>query len=357
MAPRGLPVLFLAALLAGGSARAADDPVLLAFLETKKAYKEKRWDDAEAALRQVLELAAAPEREAAVPRILPPYYFYSAAVAWQKKDEARARESLARYFELQPEATIDPAVYPKSYCIFFDAQRTEAERRAPPKAPEEAGLPNWSSATSVDTAAPLYAGGPEWAESAVRHLLTDADRREFASLPDDASRREWVFRFWKRFDPDPATSENEYEVEFHRRVRYADAYFSTETVRGSLSDRGRVLLVLGPPSYIGRSALLRSDDIMTSLKTSERVLVRDNHGHTSVQRLPTSNRGAITPGDVEGDVETWYYRKDRIPKGVPFQELRFGFITKEGYGVGVFQKDARELLALQRATRLLRTGS
>jgi hypothetical protein len=128
-------------------------------------------------------------------------------------------------------------------------------------------------------------------------------------------------------------------------------------MRGSLSDRGRVLLVLGPPSYIGRSALLRSNDIMTGLKTNETVLIRDARGRTALTRVATSNRGAITPGDVEGEVEIWYYRQDRIPKGLPFQELRYNFITKEGYGVGVFQKEARELLALQRATRLLKTGS
>jgi hypothetical protein len=114
---------------------------------------------------------------------------------------------------------------------------------------------------------------------------------------------------------------------------------------------------MGPPSHIGRSALLRSDDIMTSLKQSESVIVRDYRGRTSIQRVSTTNRGAITPGDIEGDVEIWYYRKDRVPKGLPFQDLRYTFITKEGYGVGVFQKDARELLALQKATRLLRPAS
>lgn len=349
------PWFLLSALLAT-PLPAAEDPVLQTLVEAKTAYRARRWADAELALRHLLELAIVPEREPALPRILPAYHFYAAAVAWELKDEERARKELARYFEFQPEATIDPGLYPKSYCIFFDAQRTEAERRTPPK-PEDAGLPNWSSALVDETTVPLYAGDPAWAETAVRHLLTDADKKELSAVPDDASRREWVFRFWKRFDPDPATPDNEYEVEFYRRARYADANFSTETTRGSLSDRGRVLLVLGPPNYIGRSALLRSDDIMTSLKKSETVIVRDSRGRTSLQRVSTSNRGAITPGDIEGDVEIWYYRKDRVPKGVPFQELRYTFITKEGYGVGVFQKDARELLALQRATRLLRTGS
>ena len=356
MALRRFPALVLAALLAAGSSRAANDPLLLALLETKKAYHEKRWDDADDALKRILELAAAPEREPVLPKILPAYYFYSAAVAWAKKDETRARDELAHYFEYQPEATIDPSMYPKSYCIFFDAQRNEAERRNPPPPPAP-GLPDIASTLPDEGTIPQYTGDPSWASTAVRFLLTEPEKKEFAALPDDGSRREWVFRFWKKFDPDAKTPENEYEVEFYRRVQYAEAHFSTETVRGSLSDRGRVLLVLGPPSYVGRSPLLRSEDTMTYLKTTAPRIVSAASGGGAIVRVPTTSRGFVTPGDIEGDVETWYYRQDRIPKGLPFQELQYRFISKQGYGDAVFQKDARELISLQKASRLLRTGS
>ena len=355
MSPPRPPVFLLAVLLAAGTTYAADDPVLLFLLETKKAYREKRWDDADAALRHLLELAAAPEREPEIPRILPAYHFYAAAVAWERKDQTRARAELARYFEYHPDATIDPSMYPKSYTIFFDAQRTEAQR-VHPRPAEEAGLPDFATLSIDPATMPLYTGDPSWPESAVRHLLTEPERREFATLPDDAARRDWVFRFWKKLDPDPSTMENEYQVEFYRRSQYADAHFSTETVRGSLSDRGHVLLVMGPPTYIGRSNLLRSNDPMTTLQSTQTAVIRDARGRTSITRVATKGHG-VTPGDIEGEVQNWYYRKDRIPKGVPFQDLQFTFFTKEGYGVGVFQKDAREFLALQRATRLLRSGS
>ncbi len=288
MAPRRLPILLLAALLAAPSSRAEDDPLLLTLLETKKAYREKRWDAADASLRRLLELAAAPGREPVLPKILPPYHFYAAAVAWEKKDEARAREALARYFEFHPDATIDPGAYPKSFCIFFDAQRTEAGRRNPAP-PPGTGLPDLASTLPDEAAVPPVTGDPAWHKTAVAVLLTDAEKKEFASLPDDASRRDWVFRFWKKFDPDPATPENEYETEFYRRALYADAHFSTETVRGSLSDRGRVLLVLGPPSVVARNALLQSNDPMARLQV-------------------VSGAGPVSPVKVEGETEVWYYR-------------------------------------------------
>ena len=96
---------------------------------------------------------------------------------------------------------------------------------------------------------------------------------------------------------------------------------------------------------------------MTALKSTQWVPVRGPSGFTNIVRVPTSSQGLVSPGDVEGEIEVWYYRSDRIPKGVPFHELEYRFYTKEGYGTGVFQKDARELLALQKATRLLRPGT
>ena len=96
---------------------------------------------------------------------------------------------------------------------------------------------------------------------------------------------------------------------------------------------------------------------MNYLKTTAPQIVTSPTGGAEIVRVPTTSRGLVTPGDIEGDVEIWYYRKDRVPKGVPFQELQYRFISKKGYGDAVFQKDAREMISLQKAARLLRPGS
>ena len=47
-----------------------------------------------------------------------------------------------------------------------------------------------------------------------------------------------------------------------------------------------------------------------------------------------------------GGRESSYYRPGRIPAGVPFKEIRFDFITKEGYGSSVMEKDSEPMQTL-----------
>ena len=337
---------------------AAEDPILVTLLKVKASYRAKQYDDADNALKQLSELLAAPERAAVRPKVLPVYHFYAAAVAWEKKDETRAKEQILRYLSFQPDATVDPSAYPRSFRIFFEAQQNENAKRivANPPGPQAIGgdvLPAYSTADVDLQAIPANAGAEDWVDSPVKYLLGDEERRAYKRLSDDGSRREFINAFWKRLDPNPRSDDNEFQIEFYRRVQYADATFSTEQTRGSLSDRGMVLLVLGPPTYVGRTGLLRSADVMNYLRTTEVQIIPSLTGGASIQRVP-SNRSSITPGEIEGEVETWYYRRDRIPKGLAFNDLEYQFLTRRGYGSGVLQKEARELTALKKAARLLK---
>lgn len=328
------------ALPSSGTAQApAEDPVFTAFVAAKEAWKARRFDDADLALRRLLELLSSPEHAAKRDTVLPGYHFYAASVAYEKKDEARAREQLARYFEYQPGAELDPASFSKEYRRFFEAERQAAqERRAaaapPPGSDSIAGgvLPDYASRGLDESAVPANTGDPGWADTAVAALMTDRERKDYKSLPDDAARREFVARFWDSFGS--GEERDRFRAEFYRRAQYCDSAFSTEDVRGSLSDRGRVFLVLGPPSYASRSPLRQSQDV--------------------IDRLRIQNNFFVTPGGVNGELENWVYRKERIPKGIPFTELLYQFVTQRGYGTAVLQKEPREMNALQKAARLLR---
>ncbi len=331
-----------------------ESPIVGTFAEAKAAYAARNWDAAESALRRMAELLSAPGMDSARTRALPAYYFYSAVVAFQKKDEERCREQLLRYFSTSPSSGIDPGAYPKRFVRIFEATREKAaEEAAPAPAGEIAGgvLPSFAARELDVLAIPTNSGDPAWAEGPVSALLTDSERRAYAALPDDDARRSFVSRFWASLDPAPESADNEFQEEFYRRVQYADATFSTEATRGSLTDRGRVLLTLGPPSYASRAPIRSSNDQMTVMRSTETIVVTTASGPQTVR---VANPKGAVPGGVEGGMEIWYYRGDRVPRGISFRELRFEFITQRAYGTGVLQKEPRELLALRQAAALLR---
>jgi GWxTD domain-containing protein len=98
-----------------------------------------------------------------------------------------------------------------------------------------------------------------------RLIMTGEENKIWKSLPDKASKEEFIEEFWKIRDPDPGTDENEAKLEFEERVRYANMWFGSFNPRrgydskgedeeisrtGWNEERGRVYIVLGPPDVI-----------------------------------------------------------------------------------------------------------
>ena len=98
-----------------------------------------------------------------------------------------------------------------------------------------------------------------------RLIMTGEENKIWKSLPDNASKEEFIDEFWKIRDPDPGTDENEAKLEFEERVRYANMWFGTFNPRrgydskgeeeeksrtGWNEERGRVYIALGPPDVI-----------------------------------------------------------------------------------------------------------
>ncbi len=87
-----------------------------------------------------------------------------------------------------------------------------------------------------------------WAEGPVRWLLLPAERRSLSQVSSPAEALRFVETFWARRDPDPATEINPFRERFYRRVEAADLLYLENGVRGSLTDRGRALILLGSPT-------------------------------------------------------------------------------------------------------------
>jgi hypothetical protein len=62
---------------------------------------------------------------------------------------------------------------------------------------------------------------------ALWHILDTDEFDEFANLASEYDKSEWRRKYWKRKDPTPTTSENEFEAEFKQRIDYARTHFAS----------------------------------------------------------------------------------------------------------------------------------
>jgi len=83
--------------------------------------------------------------------------------------------------------------------------------------------------------------------SKVRYLITSEERRIFLNLPS-SERPAFMDEFWKKRDPDPETEENEFKTEYFGRIEEANHLFTDGGEPGWLQDRGRIYILLGPPT-------------------------------------------------------------------------------------------------------------
>lgn len=97
----------------------------------------------------------------------------------------------------------------------------------------------------------------EWLKE-VDPIMTNAERSVFHSLKTEEDKSRFVDSFWKARDPDPQTRQNEYKMDYYRRIGYAE-----KNLGGARSDRGKIWLILGQPterkSFIGGERVVDSE--------------------------------------------------------------------------------------------------
>ncbi|MBI5170905.1 MAG: GWxTD domain-containing protein [Candidatus Eisenbacteria bacterium] len=87
---------------------------------------------------------------------------------------------------------------------------------------------------------------------ALAYIATPEEVDGMRNLPPADQVAAWE-RFWRRRDPTPETARNEYQIEFFRRLHYADQHFSGFGP-GWRSDMGRIYVRYGPPDQIEQRA-------------------------------------------------------------------------------------------------------
>jgi GWxTD domain-containing protein len=131
----------------------------------------------------------------------------------------------------------------------------------------------------------------KWAQGPVHWLLLPEERKELKHVSKTTEAIAFIEAFWQRRDVDPTVEGNAFRDDFMQRVEAADTLYSDDGVRGSLTDRGRALILMGPPTHvtIATEPVMAWDPASTS---SDRVTMR------------------------KADVETWGYRIEDLPAGM-----------------------------------------
>ena len=327
------------------------------FQKAKTQYRIRSYAKALETLDQLERESGAPENAPYRESMRPGVAFYRGACLAALGRAAEARTEFQVFLAFRPDAVLDPASYPKEV-----VRALESAREGKPVRPAKADRGRNSIAAAYRTAARADERveellGEEWSEGPVRYLMTAEERREFDRLSDPVSRGEFIARFWKVRDTRPETPENEFRQEFDKRVAFADQYFSQDEVRGSLTDRGFVFVMLGPPTYIGRKPLTTGEDRSEAAGMSQysrnditAALLGSGGGRFSTQVYDRmTGPGTKLPSSDANWLEMWHYRKALLPSGVPYQQVDFEFITRKGYGKNVLQRDAAALNTLNAA--------
>jgi GWxTD domain-containing protein len=166
------------------------------------------------------------------------------------------------------------------------------------------------SVAAVGLAANLSKTFDEWGKGPAQHLMTKEELKQWKSLNSDSQAQAFIDLFWARRDPSPATPRNEYREQFDLIVKTADEQFKETGTRGSLTERGKLFILLGSPTNRTR----RVETAASSTAPGE---------STSTAQAPS----IVT--------ETWTYEGARVPEFVGSPKLEVVF--RDDFSPGRFR--------------------
>lgn len=110
-------------------------------------------------------------------------------------------------------------------------------------------LPWLAAACGPSTVRATSSGAAGLADGPTRWLMLADEIKQSQRLRTTREAVDFVERFWQRRDPDPEPG-NPFAKTFYERVEAADRLYTEGGERGSMTDRGRALILLGPPPVL-----------------------------------------------------------------------------------------------------------
>jgi GWxTD domain-containing protein len=336
------------------------------FQKAKAQVKGEAWHEALKTLDALDAEAAKPGNEGAKQQLAGPSAFYRAVCDANLGNAEAAKQEFATFLKVNPSANLDPSMYSKKAIAAFG----EARKMSAPAETDAPADTNSSLFTAYqEFKPPANISEPpseKWGDGPVKWIMTASEKQTWASLSSASERAEFVQKFWASRNPRPGTDDNVFETTFERRVAFADQRFpQDEKTRGSLTDRGMVFVILGPPTYVGRKPIRTGED--TSEAAGLSTVNSGDQRNATAAAVVASPRGRISsaqaaaisdkyngPGTQAIDSnanwrEVWHYRKELLPKSVPYLQVDLEFITRKGYGQNILQRDHAATTTLDKA--------
>jgi GWxTD domain-containing protein len=332
------PTLLVVLLLTATIASAADPNAAIA--AARKQIHDGRFTDAVKTLQEAVPNAVALPDSRDRTMALAALHFYTAVAFTGLDDEWKTKEELEQFFHFSPQTnSIDPSKFDKRLVGWFrevsDSLKQEQSSNFDLAYP---GYESFADLAPKARSLTVWGDGPE-----LTLLGTRDEKAEWHRLADDAARQTFIDAFWTKRDPQLKQS-------FLRRVAFADRTFANEKSRGSMTDRGRVFVLFGPPRIVRQKPL--SPREAGSLRSSGPAFAGsvDNYDRFKAMEVADMNitMGSSVPID-KANMERWVYGREQLPKSVAEADVVFKFVTQEGYGDHVLQRDFLVVKALHDA--------
>jgi len=88
------------------------------------------------------------------------------------------------------------------------------------------------------------------------YIRTDKEIESYKKLTTLDSKRRFLFDFWHKRDMKPETMQNEFKIEYFKRVAESNQKFRQGFTEGWKTDRGRFYITYGPPNDIDKSDMM-----------------------------------------------------------------------------------------------------
>lgn len=171
--------------------------------------------------------------------------------------------------------------------------------------------------TATVAAAALSPELKAWAEGPVQYLMTPEEQQQWNSITTDEAARAFIELFWAKRNPDSSKPVNLFHARFEALVKYANDNVGEPATPGWKTDRGKTLILFGPPSRIETTGL-RSDE-------------------ASLMKPPTLGNANRDLRDLP--TQRWVYEKDRLPAFAKVRKIEISFVDE--FSGGRFEFDRR----------------